>query len=1721
MTSFSRVFVVPFSLRSRTARLAAGLIGIAVIGSLITAVGPVGAAAKPYAGPTPQTFKPAAHGTMQLKSVASQTVSNTATPAISWPTGTATVSTTPPAATKGAALAAPALHRAGQLPVELAPAAQSAFGATVSVAAHASALRAGVSGLLVSVTPRRGSTIGKLAIDYGGFAAASGGDWATRLHLVGLPACALTTPQLPRCQTQTELPTENRTAQQRLIAAPPAAVASRPMVVAAVSGASGSNGTFTASSLGPSGSWSAGGSTGSFSWNYPIVTPTPATGGDVAPKINLNYNSASVDGRVSSTNNQPSWLGEGWDYSPGYVERTYRTCADDPNGTTTTKTADLCWAGQILTFNLNGKSTAIVYDGTTFHPANDDGERIDHLTGSGNGAHNGEYWRITTADGVQYYFGRNTAPGRTTQALFNSTWTVPVYSPHSGDDCYNATFSAASCTEAWRWNLDYVEDPHGNVTTYTYTPETNYYGANGATTGKLYTRGGFLTTIDYGLRDENNTIYASPAPDEINFKTQERCLDSTTICTYANFNATNASHWKDTPQDQSCASGASCNNHAPTFWSTKRLAQIETDDNTGSGNVKLDTYDLGQSWPTGGDTELQLSSITRTGYNAAGVAIAMPAITFASNLLENRVPGYNGQADMAHWRLTTIHTDTGSTVSVTYSQPAGQSCDVNHMPTDPAHDATLCFPVYWQPDYHTTPILDYFIKYVVTSVRTDDPNAISPQQLTTYTYLGAPAWHYDDNEVVKPAERTYGQFRGYQQVDTSTGNAGNNSVNGTADKQTLTRSTYFRGMNGDTLPNNQTRQNITVPDSLGETTPDTNEFAGNVREQQSFDGVGGAQLSTAITDYATISTTGTRARTGLPALIATIVRPTKIRKITAVLGTNPTGSQTTTTTNAYDSIGRVTQQTESGDTISTVCTTTNYADNTTSWIRTLTSEMIKSNGACTANPPTVAATLSDTRTFYDGATTLGGITGPGNVTRTDTATANNSGTLHFAKSTQTWDAAGRTTGTTKYVSSTDTTGRTTSIAYTPADGGPLQSTTVTNALGQVATSTVDPGRQTTVSLVDIAGHRTDAVYDSLGRLTSLWQPGQRKALGDQATTTYSYVLRSNGPPSVTTQNLVDVTGSTHYVTSVTLYDAFGNVRQTQTDAEGGGIIVADSFYDSHGWKVRSNNHWYTTGTPGTTILTIADSACDSWTTTTYDGTGRPTKSTNHRDTTVTDSTSTIYGGDRATVIPPSGGVTTTTLTDAHGNTIGRQQYKTPPAVNGYVLSAGTHIDTSYHFTPLGLQDKITDSTGAAWSTSYDLGGRTVTQVDPDAGTTTSVYDDAGDLIQTTDADGHVIDYVYDNSGRKTQEWQNAITPTSGGTELASWAYDTQQKGRITSSTRYATDGNYITGYLGYDGQGNPMGTYVTVPGTSTTGLAGTYKTYYAWSTTHLQVGMTPAAGGGLPSETIASDHTAMGNPTNTIGYNAYASATSYTPYGQPTRIGMGSSSSLAWLSYVLDPQTFRLSSVQMSAQSAAQPQVDFMSYAYDPSGNITSSTETVGGGTGAPTRTQCYTYNALSELNAAWTATDNCAAAPNVAAGTANIGGPAPFWTSWTIGDNGRRSQQIQHGTSLGTGDSTTNYTYSYSPPGQPTQVNQHALASTGTTGATTASTSYTYDANGNTTGRTLPSGAQTLTWNAENRLGSIAAPGGAAPATSTTPTVTNSSAKTPPATPSTCPAKN
>lgn len=1585
---------------------------------------------------------------------------------------------------------------------------------------------AAVNGVMFAVTAPTSVKDLRVGLDYSQFADAIGGDFGTRLTLVRLPACAARTPQLPACRIQTPLPahadrvrktiTTDLSRPARTAAAAGSVTtraASSTVVLAAVSGASGPNGSFTATSLAPSGSWSVGGASGSFTWNYPITTPPVAAGSDVAPNVSLRYDSGSVDGRIADTNNQPSWIGEGWDYSPGYVERTFRTCSDDKTLTSANQTNDLCWAGPVLTLDLGGATNAIVRDDATgtYHLSNDDGSQVQ-LVGAGTGAYQNEYWKITEPSGVQYYFGRDTIPGG---GATNATWTVPVYGAHSGDPCYHTgTFTTTSnCAQAWRWNLDYVVDPSGNATSYTYTAEPNWYGVDKATTttsAMKYIRGGYLAEIDYGLRQEldankNPSIAGHPASGKIVFGVSERCLSA---CT--SFTKTYAANWPDTPQDQDCASGATCANHAPSFWSRKRLTSISTEYYAGTGSTyyMVDKYTLGQSFPTTGDPELELDTINRTAYppgtatTATSGGTALPTVGLSYKLLANRVHNYQAQPDMFMWRLGQITTETGEAILVSYdqadrSQPA---CTATTVPSSPSTDTTECFPVYWTPVGNTTPILDYFHKHVVTEVDVDDRNGTAPNRYTTYTYVGSAAWHYDDNEIVKPANRTYGQFRGYGTVETRTGNP-NNASNGATDRWTLSKTLYFRGMDGDTLPNGQTRS-ASVTDSLNNTVTDTNQFADTPREVQTFDGDGGAELTATLTqpEIVTTPTTPTRVRTGLPPLTATMVRPASTTTYTD-LATG--GTRSTTTSYDYDTAGRVQHQSDTGTGVDARCTTTHWAENTATsvWIRDRVSEKIVSAQPCPADDSGLTNILADIRTYYDGASqtdtpsTLGTVAARGLASETDTETTATPAP-HWAVAKATYDGSGRVKTTTVTAGTGDD--RTTTANYSPADGGPLTATSAINALGQSTQQTIDPSRGSILKQVDVATHATTATYDNLGRLTAVWRPGQIQGT-NPATTTYSYVYGPTAPLAVITKTYVDpgdpgVGPAPGYITSVAIYDAFGQPRETQTSADGGGRNFTDTFHDSHGWVTTTWNHWHDSNSPSTVIPSSAgQSAVDDATETAYDGAGRPLTSTDYAGATPKWTATSVYSGDSTTVIPPAGGVETTTRTDSRGNTTELDEWTTPPTIANGVLTGGTARRTTYSHDPLGRQTGMNTAVGTAvaatWSTTYDLAGNIVRQVDPDAGATVMSYDDAGELISTTDANRSVLSTTYDALGRRSATYQGPADGT--GTKLASWIYDTLQTGQLTSSTSYTSTGNYTQKVTGYDTAGNPLGDELDLSSPDT-GFAAAYTTGMTWTSTHLLSTLHPATAGNLPDETIQYDYDSFGNPTATAGLttNTYVSASSYTSYSEPAQYTVGINNHTYWLNYTRDPQTRRVTGLTYSGQ-LANPQIEGLTYAYDPAGNLTRSVDTQGDpADAAPVETNCYTYDALNELTAAWSATDNCSANLSKSGATNSVvGGPQPYWLTWTFDAASDRTQQINHAVPSGVGgDATTTYANGVTTP----QAHLHALASTSTTGPVAATTGYTYDADGHTATRTINGTTQTIQYTPTGQTDNIALPGAA-----------------------------
>lgn len=1620
----------------------------------------------------------------------------------------------------------------------------------VQVLSQSASTRAGVHGPMFTVTGDLTSPT-QIAVDYASFRNLGGANWGQRLQLAVLPACALTTPQLRRCQVETPLPTRNNgngtltatapaseptlKANTAQAAGSPAATSATPstsaksatassvrsstMVLAAASTPTGTNGSFAASSLAPSASWTAGGSSGAFTYSYPIVAPPAGTGGDVAPKVSLDYNSSAVDGQITTTNNQSSTVGEGWSYEPGYVERTYRTCNTDKT-TGAINTTDLCWAGNIVTLHLpSGPTESLVLqdgklptDANAWHPQNDNGERVTLCTTAShpapqcptsgytnpsantNGAYNGEYWVVTTTDGTSYTFGLNQLPGGTIPAsATNSAWTVPVYSPHTNDPCH--TQSSAKCTMAWRWNLDMVQDTNHNAAAYYYAAETNFYGANGSTTGVSYTRGGYLTHIDYGLTTASNNIYAISAPDTVKFTVSERCIPTGSItCSDAQFTTANASYWPDTPVDLNCTSGTTCNVHAPTFWSRKRYTTIATSYLSGTTPVTVESYALTQTFPTTGDPEMWLNSIVRTSYGPSGASIQSPAVTFGGTPMDNRVAGWTTEPTMVHNRLVNITTETGEAILISYEGQTGQTgapalCNGNVtpklVPSSPSTDTMECFPVYWTQPTYNSPTLDYFHHYVVTEVDQQDTNATAPTQKTFYNYLGpdgkgTPAWHFDDNEVVQPAYRTYGQFRGYQQVETRSGNTAVNVTGQRNDTLTLTRTTYFRGMDGNQLPDGSTGS-AAVTDSLGTSHTDSNQYAGQPLEVQVFNGdaTTPTQLTHTITTYKGLATTATRSRTGMPALTAMVtatdVSTTYVAK--AAGGADSTKIATTT----YDNLYRPATVTTSASGAPTLCVATTYADNSSTWVRNRPDQSTTYSGACGTG-----TLMRETQTYYDNSTSLNSVTA-GNATEVDQAKDLSGSTPTVIKTTSGYDAYGRVTTTTQYDAALGN--RTTTTSYTPNGTGPLTQTVVTNAKSQAITTVLDPSRGVPTKITDISGRVTTATYDAMGRLSAVWKPGQVQGT-NPATQTFTYLYTKTAPLAVTTKSLVDSGNGTTagYVTSVKIYDAFGTLRQTQSDGVGGGVVVTDSYPDSHGWTVLTDGPWYTNGTPSPTILTTAASNISDRKISLYDGSGRVTQVNDYNGTTQTSTTRTIYGGDRTTIVPPTGGVTTTSIVDGLGNQVELDKYKTAPTISGNVVAGGTYNKQTFTFDALGQQ--LTRTTGATesntaqqstWTMDYDPLGRLTKVVSPDAGTTQTTYYDTGEVAKTTDGANRVLAYNYDVLGRKTGKYVGSTT----GTQLAAWTYDTATNGtgQLASSTSYTGGYSYTETSNGYDPFGNSMGSTLTSTDPALS-LMPSYKTSQSWTKTHLPATQTLASSAatstlGTNAETLTFWYDNHGDPNGLTGNDTYVSNASYSPYGELSQYVLGVNNTTTSLTYTRDAQTRRITDVNLSGQTVP-PQLEDMAYSYDLAGNITKVTDTQGA-SGAPVETQCFSYDGLDELIQAWSALDSCATNPTSTGSNAQVGGAQPYWTTWKYDDAGNRASQTQHAVSSGglTIDATTTYTMN-------DPAHAHALSSTSTMGGATGSATYGYWPDGSLQTRTVNGAQATFTYGSDGQLASV-----------------------------------
>ncbi|MGI5157296.1 DNRLRE domain-containing protein [Microbispora sp. CA-102843] len=1153
------------------------------------------------------------------------------------------------------------------------PVKQTPASVTVKTFDNTVASKVGGVGMVLQLTRADGGTrpaAAKVTVDYSSFRGAGGGGFASRLTLVRLPACVLNQPLTAECAKQRAaqlrmLPVVNDVKAGHLTAevevAPAAggggaptpatsagastgagettssspsakasagAAAAGDTAAAAADGfvyavaasaaatASGSLvGDFTASPLKPSGSWQAGQAGGAFTYSYPITAP-PAPSGD-APKLALQYSSASVDSLTSQTNNQSGLVGMGWELETGFIERSFVSCAGYAQsgrlGYNPTQKGwqDKCWqspyssdpGGSKLTLSVDGRSTDIVKDSSgKWRTVEDYGWKIEPMATQ-------SWWRITTQDGTVYRFGFNE----------DSSLTMSFIGDDAGEPCheyYPAPGSGEStveqiCEDTWRWMLDREVDPNGNVIDYSYNKEDDAYCTtaldNLSACGPEYDKAAHVREVRYG---HNTTISTSTPTARILFTTAGRASGGTT----------DVPTCKLTPSQ--------CLFQPPTFYTTQKLTAITTQTlipGTTDNWEDVTRWDLSYQWlsgdgdPLGEHPILWLNSIRQVGLaGGKGTSIALPPTTFAATFLDNSVSDRMDEAQFP--RIGAVNNGLGGRSEVDYGQihpcsypwPSYPSTDIWDDPGYDCYFVTTSSEIANGTRYYYGEV---YAKWLVLSVTDIDLVGGSPEQVTSYSYGGAPAWAIPDNPLAVRdpfARKDYTEWRGYGQVTTTVGNPFDSSGVST------TSAKFFRGKSG---------QNLT--DFDGNSVPDRIELNGRTLQEQTRDSNG--ENSSTRYEYQ-VTVTGTAPGTRKPSRVDQ-TRQVAREKTTA-------GWRYTETKTTYNSDGlpdTVNDYGERGNAADNTCTAITYARNTTTaWMLNYHASEEKHAGDDCAT----GDLLSRTVYLYDGADGPAANTPKrGNVTETRAYRTN----TDYATSKSTFDNYGRPLKT------TDPLGKTTTTTYAPAVGWPRDGVTVSNPLEHTVTTWSSQYNGQPVGMRDANNNDVNIDYDVLGRTLQLWTPNAPKPppsdtdhSDNPPAAKVSYTVTAGQPSRTMVSRLQSGAGSSTatYTSTYTYSDGFGRNREVQAASPAGGRIVQVTTYDGRGLTAATTAPVHNAGAPGSGLVNPAWSSVPQWSKQVYDGLGRVTAQVDMTGTSEFRRTTTNYlGADKYEVIPPVGGKT--------------------------------------------------------------------------------------------------------------------------------------------------------------------------------------------------------------------------------------------------------------------------------------------------------------------------------------------------------------------------------------------------------------------------------------------------------------------------------------------------
>ncbi|MBT8193811.1 MAG: hypothetical protein KJP22_10450 [Acidimicrobiia bacterium] len=372
--------------------------------------------------------------------------------------------------------------------------------------------------------------------------------------------------------------------------------------------------------------------------------------------------------------------------------------------------------------------------------------------------------------------------------------------------------------------------------------------------------------------------------------------------------------------------------------------------------------------------------------------------------------------------------------------------------------------------------------------------------------------------------------------------------------------------------------------------------------------------------------------------------------------------------------------------------------------------------------------------------------------------------------------------------------------------------------------------------------------------------------------------------------------------------------------------------------------------------------------------------------------------------------------------------------------------TTYAYDLSGNLTTVTDDANNVTSMTYDRLGQKRTMDDPDSGDWTYVYDGVGNITSQQDGEGDWLYFEYDDLNRVLKRRSDSAS----GPVLAEYAYDAPFVGALDWSKANVTGGEVRIDHLSYDDAGRVLARTLTMPGSQVFREEFTYNNAGNMVTRAYPDGAT-----GNTDEVVTYDYDAVSGLPETLTGDAsfsdddYVTSTTFNPFGQITAQQAGTGDGLYW-DPAYDVHTRVERSLVRQGTSGGAISQDY-NYDRDDNGLITR----IWDDTVVNDQFQCFTYDDLGRLTTGFTGDWLCR--------WYRSNGPDPYYFSYQYDSIGNLTKK---------GGVTLTYSGVEAGP--------HAVTKYGTD-------DFAYDDNGNMTSRDIAGGTQTLAWDDDHQLDSVA----------------------------------